>query len=139
MAVPIYDNLTDPARDLNIFLRTKWGALPEPVQTEVAKWDGPGVNTQDRAAAIVECMWANRTKPGVKTVAAREIMAGVALYYGELGLLFFRDGRGERMANALRRDMGDSTITQAPEDDPEPLPQYVPEPVEPPAEPPPGT
>lgn len=138
MAVPNYDNLTDPARDLNIYLRQNWAKLPEPVQAEVAKWDGPGANTQDRVAYIVECMWANRTKAGVKTNAAREIMAGVALYYGELGLLFFREGRGERMANALRRDMGEAGISQAPADDPEPLPQFVPEPA-PPAEPPAGT
>lgn len=126
MAVPAYDNLTDPPRDLNAFLRTNWAKLPAEVQEEVAKWDGPGVNTQDRVAYITECMWAHRTKAGVKTNAAREIMAGVALYYGELGLLFFRDGRGERMANALRRDMGEPGFTQDKTNDPDVLPRFLP-------------
>jgi hypothetical protein len=133
-----YTDLQGPSRDLNAFLRSNWAKLPSAVQEEVSKFDGPG-NEQDRNAYIVECMYANRNKPGVKNNAAREIMAGIALYYGTvLGILYFKDGRGERMANALRRDMGEEGFTQPVADDPEPLPQYVEQPtdVAPPATPP---
>ncbi|HEX8224464.1 MAG TPA: hypothetical protein VF605_11670 [Allosphingosinicella sp.] len=123
----IYNDLAEPSRDLNALLRESWGQLPEEVRTEVARWDGPGHNNQDRNAAILEAMWAQRTHPGIALPAAQEVMAGIALFYDrELGLLFFRDGRGEKMANALRRDMGEPGYVQPEQEDPDPLPQFAP-------------
>jgi len=123
----MYADLQEPTRDLNGFLRENWASLPPEVQDEVAKWDGAG-NQQDRNGFIVECMYAHRDKPGLQNNEARGIIAGIAFYYATSlgGLLHFRDGRGERMANAMRREMGEKGFKQPVADDPDPLPQYVP-------------
>lgn len=119
-----FADFSEAQRAVQAFAREKWSGLPEQLQAEFARYDGPGVSPVDMLCGIGEALYANRTENGVRNKAARELLGRLASFLGGNGFHGFGDGRGFAITRAMERDNGEELSPGSPpyadpSDDPE--------------------
>lgn len=125
-----FTDAAEAEKAYQLHLREHWTTLPPEVKELATKFDGPGINSNDRVGDMAELMYANRTKTGLNNNATREFIGRTAGYLGGLGTKYFRDGRGYAMMRAMMRD-NKAPLPQgaapypAKADDPAPSPEVV--------------